>query len=192
MHTTLRLTPIETPPNLFVRFAYWILKRRLGRVITPWKVVFARLPHTIPMQFALYWALEHLPLDPELQLLVQMQTAQSNDCAFCVDIGRAIALQRGGTLDKLDAVAGYRTDPRFSERERAALSYVDELTRQRRVSDETFATLRRHFGEREIAAITWVNAVENYFNAINVPLGVESDGLCLLPAAPAAGVSLAG
>ncbi|MCW5889788.1 MAG: carboxymuconolactone decarboxylase family protein [bacterium] len=181
MHPTQRLTSIETPPSLGVRFVYWLLKRKLGKVITPWKVVFARLPHAIPMQLGLYWAMERLPLDPDLQLLVQMQTAQSNDCAFCVDIGRAIALQRGRNLEKLDAVADFRTDPRFTERERAALAYVDEATRRRTVADETFATLRRHFDDREIAAITWINAVENYFNMINVPLGIESDGLCLLP-----------
>jgi hypothetical protein len=28
--------------------------------------------------------------------------------------------------------------------------------------------------------ITWVNAVENYFNLINLPLEIESDGLCAI------------
>lgn len=181
MHTTQRLTAIEEPRGLGVRFAYWLLRRKLGKVITPWKVVFARLPHAIPMQLGLYWAMERLPLDPELQLLVQMQTARANGCAFCIDIGRAIALQRGRDLAKLDAVADFRTDARFTDRERAALAYVDEATRRRAVADDTFATLRRHFDDREIAAITWINAVENYFNMINVPLQIEADGLCLLP-----------
>lgn len=181
MHTTQRLTPIETPRGLLVRVAYRLLRWKLGKVVTPWKVVFARLPNAIPMQLALYWAMERLPLEPDLQFLVQMQTAQSNGCAFCVDIGRAFALQRRMNLEKLDAVADFRTDPRFTERERAALAYVDEATRRKTVSDETFAALRRHFDDREIAAITWINAVENYFNMINVPLEIEADGLCLLP-----------
>lgn len=181
MHTTQRLTPIETPRGLLVRVAYRLLRWKLGKVVTPWKVVFARLPNAIPMQLALYWAMERLPLEPDLQVLVQMQTAQSNGCAFCVDIGRAFALQRRMNLEKLDAVADFRTDPRFTERERAALAYVDEATRRKTVSDETFAALRRHFDDREIAAITWINAVENYFNMINVPLEIEADGLCLLP-----------
>lgn len=181
MHTTQRLTPIEAPRGLLVRVAYRLLRWKLGKVVTPWKVVFARLPNAIPMQLALYWAMERLPLEPDLQFLVQMQTAQSNGCAFCVDIGRAFALQRRMNLEKLDAVADFRTDPRFTERERAALAYVDEATRRKTVSDETFAALRRHFDDREIAAITWINAVENYFNMINVPLEIEADGLCLLP-----------
>jgi AhpD family alkylhydroperoxidase len=185
MHTTTqRLTSIDRPPTLLLRFVYWLSKRTLGKVITPWKVIFARLPSAIPMQLALYWAMLRLPLDPDLQFLVQLQTAQSNDCTFCIDIGRATALQRGRNMEKLDAVADFRTDPRFTDKERAALVYVDEATRLRKVSDATFATLRQHFDDREITAITWINAIENYFNLLNVPLGIEADGLCVLPRPP--------
>jgi len=38
--------------------------------------------------------------------------------------------------------------------------------------------LRRHFNEREIVEITWLNALENYYNLINLPLEIESDGFC--------------
>jgi alkylhydroperoxidase family enzyme len=103
-----------------------------------------------------------------------------NGCGFCVDIARAVALQRKGAIDKALAVAEYRTDARFDERERAALAYVEEATRHKRVSDATFAALRAHFSEAEIVEITWMNAVENYFNLINVPLGIESDGFCAI------------
>ena len=48
------------------------------------------------------------------------------------------------------------------------------------MSDETFAALRSHFDETQIVAITWMNAVENYFNLLNGPLGIESDGLCAI------------
>jgi len=48
------------------------------------------------------------------------------------------------------------------------------------VSDATFAELQRHFNEREIVEITWLNALENYYNLINLPLGIESDGLCAI------------
>jgi alkylhydroperoxidase family enzyme len=54
------------------------------------------------------------------------------------------------------------------------------MTRSKRVDDATFAELRRHFDERAIVEITWLAAVENYFNLINLPLGIESDGLCAI------------
>ena len=37
----------------------------------------------------------------------------------------------------------------------------------------------------EVVEITWVNALEQYFNAINVGLGIGSDGFCALPEPPA-------
>src|SRR5262249_23625932 len=120
---------------------------------------------------------------------LQALVAGMNGCAFCLDIGRAQAARQSDLREKLDekldAVASFRTSPLFSERERAALTYVEEATRNRQVTDDTFATLRRHFDEREIVAITWLNAVENYFNLLNVPLGIEADGLCAIAEARA-------
>jgi alkylhydroperoxidase family enzyme len=54
------------------------------------------------------------------------------------------------------------------------------VTRTKHASDETFAELRRHFDDTAIVQITWLCAVENYFNLINLPLGIESDGLCAI------------
>jgi alkylhydroperoxidase family enzyme len=83
-------------------------------------------------------------------------------------------------MDKFNALSEYRTSPLFSERERAAMAYVEEATRHKRVSDPTFEALRKHFNEREIVEITWLNAVENYYNLINLPLEIESDGFCAI------------
>lgn len=177
----MRIEPIETPKGLLMRLSYWLLHRRLGKTITPWKVIFARLPAAIPSQLGIYWGLERgVGLDRDLALMLQALVAGTNGCAFCLDIGRAQAARRSDLLEKLDAVASFRTSSLFSERERAALAYVEEATRTKRVSDGTFAALRRHFDEREIVAITWLNAVENYFNLLNVPLGIEADGLCAI------------
>jgi alkylhydroperoxidase family enzyme len=41
-----------------------------------------------------------------------------------------------------------------------------------RVSDATFASLRKQFNDREIVEITWLNALENYYNLINIPLEI--------------------
>ena len=40
----MRLTPIENPPGLMPKLAYWMTKRQLGKVIMPMKVVNARMP----------------------------------------------------------------------------------------------------------------------------------------------------
>jgi alkylhydroperoxidase family enzyme len=76
--------------------------------------------------------------------------------------------------------------PLVSVRLSAALAYVEEATRHKRVSDATFEELRKHFDEREIVEITWLNAVENYYNLLNVPLEIDSDGFCAFAEARAA------
>lgn len=177
----MRIQPIESPRNPFLRLMYWAMNRQFGKAITPVKVVFARLPRAVAAQLGIYFGLSGKHgIDPGLQLLLQSHVATMNGCSFCVDIGRAVATYQGLTFEKLDAVSSYRTSPLFTPAERAALAYVEEATAQKRVSDETFATLRTHFDDEQIVAITWLNAVENYFNLINGPLGIESDGLCTI------------
>jgi alkylhydroperoxidase family enzyme len=160
---------------------YWAMNRQFGKPITPAKVIFTRLPRAIAAQLGIYFGLSGKHgIDEGLQLLLQNHVATLNGCSFCVDIGRAMATYQGLTFEKFDAVAQFRTSPLFTAAERAALAYVEEATQRKRVSDETFAALRAHFTDEQIIAITWFNAVENYFNLLNGPLEIESDGLCLI------------
>ncbi|MEO6026669.1 MAG: carboxymuconolactone decarboxylase family protein [Candidatus Binatia bacterium] len=177
----MRLAPIETPPDLIGKIAYWMTKRRLGKVITPMKVIYARLPALFRHAYQQIQIVERkISLDPEISILVRTWPAMINECTFCVDIAKAAALYKHVTLDKIEALPSYRTSPLFSARERAALAYVEEATRNKHVADATFAELQRHFDDREIIEITWLNALENYYNLLNLPLGIEADGLCAI------------
>jgi AhpD family alkylhydroperoxidase len=143
----------QEPRNPVLRLMYWAMKRQFGRAITPFKVIFARLPRTVAAQLGIYFGLSgRYGIEPALGLLLQSHVAALNGCGFCVDIGRAMATYRGLTFEKLDAVAEFRTNPLFTPRERAALAYVEEATRTKRASDETFAALRTHFTDEQIVA----------------------------------------
>jgi AhpD family alkylhydroperoxidase len=177
----MRITPVERPRGLFFRLFLRLVRRQFGKTLTPYLVVFARMPGALWAQLGIYWGLARgVTVEDSLQFLVQTHVAHVNGCGFCVDIGRALAVYRGLTLEKVDALDTWRTHPAFTAAERAALAYVEEVTRTKRASDDTFAELRRHFDERAIVQITWLCAVENYFNLINLPLGIESDGLCAI------------
>ncbi|MGI0085218.1 MAG: carboxymuconolactone decarboxylase family protein, partial [Nitrososphaerales archaeon] len=106
--------------------------------------------------------------------------SQINACGFCVDLGRSMAIRKHIGLEKFNALSEYRTSPLFSDRERAALAYAEEATCYKHVSDATFQELRKHFSDWEIAEITWVNAIENYYNLLNIPLEIGSDGFCAI------------
>lgn len=174
-----RLEPIERPPSLLLRLGYMYSRRVFGKVMAPLKVIYARSPSVMRASVQLGQAAEKkLSLEASLRLLVQAQASAVNGCGFCLDMKKAMAVQEHLGLDKFDALANYRESPLFDERERAALDYASEVTRNRRVSDDLFERLRKHFSEREIVEITFANAVENFYNCMAVPLGLESDGLC--------------
>jgi AhpD family alkylhydroperoxidase len=176
-----RLDPIDQPPTFTARIAALLMRRQLGKVIAPARVIYNR----VPRMYNLSWQLvrlqrDGLTLEPELRLLVQVWVAMVNRCTFCIDIAKALAVQERVPLDKFHALPEWRTSPLFSDRERAALAYADEATRDKKVDDATFANLRKHFDERQIVEITFLNALENFYNLMNLPLGIEEDGLCAI------------
>jgi alkylhydroperoxidase family enzyme len=173
-----RLVPIEEPDSWKTRLAYTFARWQQGTVITPLKVVWARLPEGLRHAYETNKLEDRLALDPELHLLVKELVATINGCAFCQDIAVAEAPTEDLPREKLEALPEYRTHPAFDDAERAALTYAEEATCEVTVADNTFEALRPHFSEREIVEITWLVALENYYNRINRPLGIGSDDLC--------------
>jgi alkylhydroperoxidase family enzyme len=177
----MRLQPIERPRGLMMRLAFWMMRRKFGKVIMPLKVVTARVPKSGRVSYEISKMMEHgFSLDNELQFLLHTHIAQVNQCHFCIDIAQAMVLSQGGSLDKIKKLPRYREDPAFTPAERAALAYVEEVSQTKTASDATFEELRRHFSDQQIVEITLLNAFENYYNLVNRPLGIESDGLCAL------------
>lgn len=183
----MRLEPIEKPKGLPMRIAFWMTQRQFGKVLTPMKVLYPRMPGVLKLSYEMQkLEMKGIHIEPGLHLMVSTLISQINGCSFCVDISRAKAIMEHLGMEKFNALAEYRTSRLFSERERAALAFVEEATRNKRVPDATFAALRAHFSEAEIVELTWLNAVHNYYNLINVPLEIESDGLCAIAQARAA------
>lgn len=177
----MRLQPVPAPEGLVTRIAYWMTKRRFGKVVTPLQVVYARVPNALKCSYEISKLMEHgFSLDKELQFLLKYHIAAVNECHFCVDIAEAMALQGEVSVAKARRLSGYREDPIFSDAERAALAYTEEVSRTKTASDATFEELRRHYDDKQIVEITLLNALENYYNLVNRPLGIESDGLCAL------------
>jgi alkylhydroperoxidase family enzyme len=177
----MRIQPVERPGGLMMRFASWMMRRKFGKVITPFRVVQARVPSSMRASYEISKMMEHgFSLDKELQFLLHTHISVVNECHFCIDIAQAMVVSAGGSLDKIKKLSRYREDPAFSPTERAALAYVEEVSRTKTASDATFEELRRHFNDVQICEITLLNAFENFYNLVNRPLGIESDGLCAL------------
>jgi len=173
------LAPIETPKGFIQKIAYSMSKKQFGKVPTPVKVVYSRLPVGFGLFVSKIAKLDkQLELPPETAMLVREQVAHLNVCLFCIDIGRSFVIKARMNEAKFDALADYRTSPLFSEAERALLDYVTELTRDKTVTPETFERLRGHYSERAICEIVWLVASEHFYNLTNLGLNIHSDMLC--------------
>jgi alkylhydroperoxidase family enzyme len=173
------LPPIEKPPGLIMKLVYAMTRRQFGKVLTPLKVFYARMPPG----FALFSA-KISKLDKKLQVptatafLIREHVARINVCLFCMDIGRWFAAKASMNEEKFEALEQYRTSPLFTDGERAALDYVTELTRDKQVNPDTFARLTRYYSDRQICEIVWLVATEHVYNMTNIGLNIHSDMLC--------------
>lgn len=173
------LPPIEHPSGVANKIAYSMSKKQFGKVPTPIKVVYARLPAAFGMFVGKIAKLDkHLQLPAETAMLVREQVAHINVCEFCMDIGRLFVIRASMNEAKFDALPDYRTSSLFTEAERAALDYVTELTSDKKVAPETFERLRRHYSERAICEIVWLVASEHFYNLANLGLNIHSDMMC--------------
>lgn len=173
------LKPIERPRGFMLRIIYRMSRKQFGKVMTPLKVFVARMPLAFGKFVGKIGQLDKkLVLPQETVMLVRTQVARINVCTFCIDIGRYFTIQASMNQAKFDALADYATSPLFSEKERAALDYVTELTRDKKIAPESFARLARHYSEREICDIVWVAATEHVYNISNIGLNIHSDLLC--------------
>lgn len=90
-------------------------------------------------------------------------------------------MQAGASEDKVRRVDQAAASELFSDRERVALEYAETMTvTGRKVTDELFERVRRHFSEPEIVELTAAVALENFRSKFNVALGVEAQGFCVL------------
>ena len=173
-------TPADYRFPWYVRLFFWNQKRRYGAVLEPARL-WGRTPKVFAAVALLYGALDRRssPIEPALRSLITVRVSQINWCAFCVDINSALALKRGGSLDKLAELDRFESSALFSEREKAALAYAEAVTcSDRRPTAEYLARLRHHFDDDAIIELTGLIAFQNLSSKFNAALGVEAQGFC--------------
>ena len=176
-----RLTSIENPKNPLMKLAYWLSRRQFGKVITPLKALYVRLPFSFIRWYGNIQSLEKkLPLSGELKVLLRTHVAQLNTCHFCIDISQAKAIQGFDKPDRFFEVQDFETSPRFSDAERAALRFARELTIDKEVTAATYHEVQNHFSEAQTVGIAWMVSSEHLYNLMNLAFEIESDGLCAI------------
>ena len=167
----------HTSSSFIVKLAGFFSKRRFGKVIAPLRTIYAHQPALLTVAMKIDATQKKLSLDNSLKRLIPAFTSSLNQCSFCSDIDLLQAEKANIEKQKLKVLLNFRNEPRFSDREKTALLYCEEITLTKQCSDETFSMMRMHFTEQEIVEITWLNATANYFNLQAIPLGLSSDEL---------------
>ncbi len=177
----------DTTRNPFVRLAFRLSRRELGRDVAPLGV-YAHAPRLLfgYGMFEQATAKQH-EVDERLKVLAETKAAAIVNCEFCCDIASSIARDAGVTGAQLLALAEYRDSDEFTALERLVLDYASALSRTpTTVTDELFAAMREHFGERQLVELTNVIALENMRARFNsafdmTPAGFSEGMVCVRP-----------
>lgn len=109
-------------------------------------------------------------LENSLVQLVKLRTSQINGCAYCIDMHTKEARQAGESEQRLYALSVWKESPFYTDRERAALRWTEALTKisENSVSDEFYESIRKHFPETEITALTMAIIAINGWNRLAI------------------------
>jgi len=173
----MRLTAIERPKGIILKLFYWISKKQYGKVLVALKVIYARSKPVLFASMKILSTDNKLSLPKQTRILIRYFTSHLNNCPFCANAMRYQAHKAGMNRAQLKDILQFEEGERFSEKEKALLAYIRDVTTHKTTTDEVFKDLQRFYSDKEIIEITWVNASENYFNLMAKPMGLESDDL---------------
>lgn len=109
--------------------------------------------------------------------LVATLVSRLNDCGYCDRSHTRQAATAGATDEQLAALVDFERGP-FSDAEKAALAYAQQLTLDAHaIDDALFARLREHYDEGEVIELSAMAGLFNYFNRVNDALRFESTKL---------------
>lgn len=117
-------------------------------------------------------------LEPGLIHLLKMRASQINGCAYCIDMHSKDARALGETEQRLYGLDAWREAPYYTDRERAALAWIESLTEitKGHVPDEVFEDARRVFSEQELVDLSMVAVAINGWNRLAIAFRSEAGG----------------
>ncbi|MDA8377583.1 MAG: carboxymuconolactone decarboxylase family protein [Planctomycetia bacterium] len=109
-------------------------------------------------------------LEKPLLELIKTRASQMNGCAFCLDMHTKDARAGGETEQRLYTLSAWRETPFFTNRERAALEWTETITRiaDTHAPDAVYESVRRHFTEQEMVALTMAIVTINAWNRLAI------------------------
>jgi AhpD family alkylhydroperoxidase len=116
-------------------------------------------------------------IDKNLLHLIKVRASQINGCTFCIGMHSDEALRDGEKPERLLLLDAWHESSAFSDKERAVLEWVEEITliAESHASQEAFDGLKRFFSEEEIGWLTLGAAMINTWNRIAISSRAQYD-----------------
>ncbi|HKN17997.1 MAG TPA: carboxymuconolactone decarboxylase family protein [Candidatus Sulfotelmatobacter sp.] len=112
-------------------------------------------------------------LDRKLYEVIYLRISFINGCRYCTQHHVASSKRAGLTTEDRGALKAGNYS-RFNEKERAALIYVEKLTRApHEITQSDFDELKKHFSDPEIVDVHMLAGLANLTNRLTDPLGLE-------------------
>ncbi|GAB2720720.1 carboxymuconolactone decarboxylase family protein [Comamonas sediminis] len=122
--------------------------------------------------FGIYHYITHKTnLPEELVHLVFLRVSQINGCAHCIDM-HSRDLRKTTSIDKITLLPVWdEVHSLFSEQERAALAWTEEVTNvsETHASDEAYTLASAYFTPKDLVDLTIAIAAMNAFNRLGAP-----------------------
>ncbi len=117
-------------------------------------------------------ALEKSVVGQKLIELVYLRVSQINGCAYCLNLHTNSLLKAGETQRRIAEVAGWRVSDQYSEKERAALNWAEQLTNisTSHADDESYEALKKVFSDKEISDLTFAISLMNGMNRLAISM----------------------
>jgi AhpD family alkylhydroperoxidase len=115
-------------------------------------------------------SVQALGLEPSLMKLVKIRASQINGCAVCLHMHAEEARKQGEAEDRILMLDAWDECDLYSEREKAALTWTEALTRlsETRAPDAAYKAMAAQFSEEEQVKLTLLINVINSFNRFGV------------------------
>jgi AhpD family alkylhydroperoxidase len=109
-------------------------------------------------------------LPPILMHLVKLRASQINGCAYCIDMHWKDLRALGESESRLYQLDAWKESPGYSEQERAALEWCEQVTRifETHAEDEVYERIKTHFTEKELVDLTLLIATINAWNRLAI------------------------
>ncbi len=115
-------------------------------------------------------------IEAPLVHLLKMRVSQINGCVYCLDMHSKDARALGETEQRLYGLDAWREAPYYTDRERAALAFVEAVTliTEGHVEDAVYEEARKTFSEQELVDLAMVAVAINGWNRLAITFRAEA------------------